>query len=102
MPSIGVGTKRLTVIGGTYFRLLPLGAIESLLASARWKGFVPMVYLHPYDIDANARPLAYPSGYWHARAGDWVRRRGRGTALAKLRALAGAYAFEGVSDTMRV
>jgi len=96
MPSIGVGPKRLTVIGGTYFRLLPLRAIEALLASARTKGFVPMVYLHPYDIDPGASPLAYPHGYWGARAGDWMRRKGRETALTKLQALAGSYAFEGV------
>ncbi len=95
LPSIGFGPKRLTVVGGTYFRLLPLRTIESLLARARAQGFVPMVYLHPYDVDPAAAPLAYPGrGYWTARAGDWVRRQGRKHALAKLRALAQTYAFE--------
>jgi peptidoglycan/xylan/chitin deacetylase (PgdA/CDA1 family) len=102
LPSIGFGPKRLTVVGGTYFRLLPLRIIESLLASARSRGFVPMVYLHPYDIDQDAPPLAYPRfHHWGARAGDWVRRRGRGTALAKLRALATTYAFQPMEAVAR-
>jgi peptidoglycan/xylan/chitin deacetylase (PgdA/CDA1 family) len=95
MPSLGYGSKRLTVVGGTYFRLLPLHAIEGLLERARANGFVPMVYLHPYDVDPSAAPLDYPgSGYWPGKAGDWLRRVGRAGALAKLTALARTYEFE--------
>jgi peptidoglycan-N-acetylglucosamine deacetylase len=101
MPSIGFGPKRLTVVGGTYFRLLPTRAIESLLAKARHQGFVPMVYLHPYDIDHSAHPLTYPSRrYWRARAGDWVRRQGRRDALVKLQRLAQSYAFEAIEGAL--
>jgi peptidoglycan/xylan/chitin deacetylase (PgdA/CDA1 family) len=92
--SLGVGPKRLTVIGGTYFRLLPLVVIERLLAHAEARGFVPIVYLHPYDIDPEAAPLAYPPGYWKQRGGDWMRRQGRTSASDKLRALSRTYAFE--------
>jgi peptidoglycan/xylan/chitin deacetylase (PgdA/CDA1 family) len=91
--SLGVGPKRLTVIGGTYFRLLPLGVIERLLGRAEALGFVPVVYLHPYDVDPSAAPLAYPPGYLKERGGDWMRRRGRTAAGDKLRALARSYAF---------
>ena len=91
--SLGVGAKRLTVIGGTYFRLLPLPVIERLLARAEALGFVPVVYLHPYDIDPSAAPLAYPAGYMKERGGDWMRRRGRASAGDKLRALAQSYVF---------
>jgi len=91
--SLGVGQKRLTVIGGTYFRLLPLPVIRRLLGRAEALGFVPVVYLHPYDVDPSAAPLAYPAGYLKERGGDWMRRRGRLSAGDKLRALADSYIF---------
>jgi peptidoglycan/xylan/chitin deacetylase (PgdA/CDA1 family) len=100
MPSVGFGLKRLTVIGGTYFRLLPLQACKALLRRAHADGFVPMVYLHPYDIDPSAPAIDYPRGtrYWKARAGDNLRRTGRDTAIRKLRALAADYAFRPLSS----
>jgi peptidoglycan/xylan/chitin deacetylase (PgdA/CDA1 family) len=94
LPAIGFGEKRLTVIGGTYFRLLPLRLIEALLRKIEAKGFIPIIYLHNYDIDATAAPLSYPGGrYWRQRAGDYVRRSGRETAASKLRELARHYQF---------
>jgi peptidoglycan/xylan/chitin deacetylase (PgdA/CDA1 family) len=95
LASIGYGPKRLTVIGGTYFRLLPLTAIRRLLSRAEDLGFLPMVYLHPYDIDPLAPPLPYPLGsHAQQKLGDWVRRRGRGAAAGKLCALADTYEFK--------
>lgn len=38
------------VTGGTYMRFLPIGLILKLLREASAKGFLPQVYLHPYDI----------------------------------------------------
>ena len=94
LPSIGFGPKRLTVIGGTYLRLLPLPVVRRLLERSERAGFVPMVYLHPYDVDPLASPLAYPAwGYWWDRAGDRMRRAGRRTAGDKLAALARTYEF---------
>jgi peptidoglycan/xylan/chitin deacetylase (PgdA/CDA1 family) len=94
LPSIGFGPKRLTVIGGTYLRLLPLGVVRRLLQRSEREGFVPMVYLHPYDVDPQASPLEYPGGgYWLDRAGDRMRRAGRRTTGEKLAALARAYDF---------
>ena len=98
--SVGVGPKRLTVIGGTYFRLLPLMLIRRLLVRAERRGFVPMVYLHPYDIDADTAPLELPAGQWKARAGDRIRRMGRSGVGAKLRSLAETYDFQPVESLL--
>ena len=96
LPCIGWGSKRLTVIGGTYFRLLPLPFIVRLLERGARQGFVPLVYLHPYDIDASADPITYPARRLDSllpRAADRVRRIGRDTAAKKLYALAKIYEF---------
>jgi hypothetical protein len=105
LPSIGVGRKRLTVIGGTYFRLLPRAVIRALLARVEAVGFVPLVYLHPYDIDPDAGPLELPSGQgsvrrWKARAGDRLRRSGRDTVAAKLHSLAETWDFRPIESLL--
>ena len=98
LPSIGIGSKRLTVIGGTYFRLLPVRAIRLLLQRATQRGFTPMVYLHPYDLDPDAAALSYPrSGYTAKRLGDKLRRTGRASAISKLKLLAHEYEFSSIS-----
>ncbi|MEN9581596.1 MAG: hypothetical protein RJA70_4605 [Pseudomonadota bacterium] len=91
--SLGFGPKRLTVIGGTYFRLLPLPLIRGLLSRAEMLRFVPVIYLHPYDVDPTAPALDYPPGFVKQRGGDWMRRLGRASAGDKLRALSEHYAF---------
>lgn len=91
----GVGSKRLTVMGGTYFRLLPLAAGRALMALAERKGFLPMIYLHPYDMDPELAPLdarATPHP-WRTAWGDRMRTAGRAAAAAKLRALGAEYEF---------
>jgi hypothetical protein len=105
LPSIGVGLKRLTVIGGTYFRLLPRSAIRALLARVEAVGFVPLVYLHPYDVDPSAGSLELPPGArsarrWKARAGDRMRRTGRDTVAAKLHWLAETYDFRPIESLL--
>jgi hypothetical protein len=93
-PSLGWGSKRITIIGGSYLRLLPLYWIVRLLERGRARGFIPMVYLHPYDLDRGAAPLDYGRfGYWLPRLGDRIRRVGRGTAAMKFRCLTRIYEF---------
>ena len=96
LASIGFGPKRITVIGGTYMRVLPLPWIVRLLEQARAQGFVPMIYLHPYDLDPTAPPLAYERQlkYLWPRLGDWVRRLGRHTIAQKMHALSQLYDFQ--------
>ena len=100
-PSIGFGVKRLTVIGGTYFRLLPLSVIRNLLSRGERQGFVPLIYLHTYDIDGAAPPLEFPGGGKLAsRAADYMRRVGRESAGEKLRALADTYEFRPIESVL--
>lgn len=96
LPSLGRGPKRIAVIGGTYFRVLPLAVIRRLLDRAGATGFIPMIYLHPYDLDPEAPPLDVPPGpgWLDARTGDTLRRYGRAAAVDKLRQLAAVYRFE--------
>jgi hypothetical protein len=102
LAAVGVGGKRLTIIGGTYFRLLPLPMIRGLIAAADGRGFLPVVYLHPYDLNQGAPPIEVPAGHskWSLRAGDWMRSVGRSTAAEKLRALADSYRFEPVESLL--
>ncbi len=100
-PSIGFGVKRLTVIGGTYFRLLPLRVIRRLLERGERQGFVPLIYLHTYDIDGKAPPLEFPGGGRPvSRAADYMRRVGRESAGRKLRALADTYDFRPIESVV--
>ncbi|MEQ1760390.1 MAG: polysaccharide deacetylase family protein [Vicinamibacterales bacterium] len=41
---------RMSVIGGTYFRLLPIRMIFGLLTEATANGFTPLIYLHAADL----------------------------------------------------
>jgi hypothetical protein len=103
LPSIGCGSKRITVVGGSYFRLLPMRWIIRLLEWAQTRGFIPMVYLHPYDLDPTAAPLEYEQFRdWFPRLGDCIRRLGRSTADGKLHALARIYEFRPVESLIEL
>ena len=95
----GPGYKRLTVIGGTYLRVLPISVCRKLVEFARRRRFIPMVYLHPYDVDPHTDPLDFGSGL---RVRDRMRGRlhrlGRATAGAKLKALCADYAMQPIED----
>jgi peptidoglycan/xylan/chitin deacetylase (PgdA/CDA1 family) len=90
--AVGVGTQRMTVIGGAPFRLLPLASIRLLLERAESLGFVPQVVLHPHDLDAT-EPLDPPRGLLR-RAAALVQRTGRDTVAGKLKALTYRYRFD--------
>ena len=95
--ALGYGLKRITVIGGTYLRVLPLRVVLTLLDLAKCKGFIPLVYVHPYDIDPHAEPLDLPRiGHALGRLGDRVRHLGRSGSGKKLRALSRVYEFQPV------
>ena len=96
LASIGFGSKRITVIGGTYMRLLPLPWIVRLMDQASSRGFIPMIYLHPYDLDSVAPALEYDKvlGHLWPRLGDRVRRIGRHTIAEMLHALSQTYDFQ--------
>lgn len=101
LPSIGIGPKRLTIIGGTYFRLFPLKVIQGLLSRCEAQGFLPMVYLHPYDVDSTAPPLEYSDGRnWTRSALDRLRHYGRESVADKLRGLSRTYNFQAVETVL--
>jgi peptidoglycan-N-acetylglucosamine deacetylase len=101
LPCLGFGAKRVTVIGGTYFRLFPIRLIELLLRQGAQHGFLPMVYLHPYDADVAARPLEYPRlRFARDTIADRVRRGGRASVARKVRALVRAYSFRPVETVL--
>jgi hypothetical protein len=69
------------VMGGTYLRALPIGLIMKLLREAWTNGFIPQVYLHPYDLlyeyeqwsryaDLAELPLS-SRVYWLVRQHQW-------------------------------
>jgi peptidoglycan/xylan/chitin deacetylase (PgdA/CDA1 family) len=91
LSRIGFGPKALTVIGGTYFRLLPLSVIVSLLKRSKELGFMGLIYLHPHDIDPIAPWLQLKGFKIKDRLGDWIRRIGRSSAFDKLTALTHYY-----------
>lgn len=44
-------------VGGTYFRLLPVRFILRLLHEAAERGYTPVIYLHPADIDGRLEAI---------------------------------------------
>ena len=103
MPCLGFGAKRITVIGGTYFRLFPIQLSDFLLRRGAHSGFLPMVYLHPYDADVTARRLEYPNvRFVGKRLGDRLRRTGRANVAGKVRALARNYDFRPVETVLNL
>lgn len=69
------------VIGGTYFRILPASVILKWLKEAWVNGFLPQVYLHPYDLlysreqwstyaDLAELPFMHRL-YWSVRQHQW-------------------------------
>ena len=100
LMSVGMRGRRVTVIGGTTLRALPLRVIVALMERARVGGFAPMVYLHPYDLDPQADPLRFSGVPWRARVSDVMRRYGRDSVWAKIEALSRRYAFAPVETLL--
>jgi hypothetical protein len=50
----------IRVIGGTYFRLLPICLIVALMKQAIARGYIPLIYLHAADADDRPSPVR-----WH-------------------------------------
>ena len=54
-----IGTRGIRVIGGTYFRVLPLSLILTLVTQAIEQGYVPLIYLHAADADDRPSPVRW-------------------------------------------
>ncbi len=78
MPKVNV-----RVIGGTYLKILPLKVILWLMRKAVNEGFVPLIYIHPYEVlydnefwvsnndmsDVSLKKRIY----WQVRQNQWLK-----------------------------
>ena len=100
LRSIGFGSKRITIIGGTYFRLFPISLIEYLIRDSIKKNFVPIIYLHNYEPDYQSLPIKNNNNF-KLKANDWLRRAGRISVRQKLKILSVNYKFESLNDIVK-
>lgn len=72
-----VGTRGIRVIGGTYFRWLPLSAIIALMRQALRLGYMPLVYLHAADADDQPSPVTWKDmrGLSYLSRSRWIIRQ---------------------------
>ena len=96
------GNHGIRVIGGTYFRLLPLELIVMLMKKSASLGYVPLIYLHAADADDQPSPvrwnemgkLPYLSRCaWSLRQQQWL--LGAHTVADKLRAILTLFPHQG-------
>ena len=84
---------KVRVIGGTFLKILPLKIIIKLMNKAVDKGFLPLIYLHPYEFlyndefwvksnELGSMPFFYKI-YWQIRQNQWLR-FGNKRAIKKL------------------
>jgi len=81
------------VVGGTYLKVLPVGLVLKLMREAAAKGFVPLIYLHPYEFlhggefwvgsDELAELPVSKRAYWQGRQHQWLTVGNRGV-MSKL------------------
>lgn len=78
-------THGIRVIGGTYFRLLPLSVILTLMKKAIDLGYVPLIYLHAADADDRPSPVGWRemSGLSPLSRSRWVVRQAQWSLGAK-------------------
>lgn len=96
------GSQGIRVIGGTYFRLLPLRLIVTLMKKSAALGYVPLIYLHAADADDLPSPvrwnemsrLPYLSRcVWSLRQQQWL--LGAHSVADKLRAILALFPHQG-------
>lgn len=90
-----VGSRVLPIGGGSYWRLLPTGALVRGLRRAGEANPFPVLYFHPYEFDPEPlhAQLAAPSmraRLYAAQRSLW-RNTGRGLVAKRLRAVAGHF-----------
>ncbi|ODT44232.1 MAG: hypothetical protein ABS70_06010 [Nitrospira sp. SCN 59-13] len=94
--------RGIRVIGGTYFRLLPLSVIVMLMKKSAESGYIPLVYLHAADADDRPSPvrwnemnrLPYLSRCaWSVRQQQWL--LGAHSVADKLRAILALFSHQG-------
>ena len=102
LRSIGFGLKRITVIGGTYLRLMPISIIDKLISNSIKLNFLPIIYIHNYETDYLAKPIVEKNTFnLRLRANDYLRRIGRSSVQKKLIYLSKKYSFQSLDNFVR-
>tara|TARA_B100001059_G_scaffold56775_1_gene51839 strand:+ start:18864 stop:19700 length:837 start_codon:yes stop_codon:yes gene_type:complete len=102
LRSIGFGRKRITIIGGTYFRIMPISLIDKLISDSIKLNFLPIIYLHNYEVDYSANPILEKNKYnVKLKLNDSLRRVGRSTVEKKLIYLSKKYSFESLDNFVK-
>ena len=96
LKSFGIGSKKYTIIGGTYFRITPLNLIIKLLKNAAKNNFIPMVYLHNYDFDPFAKKLKFIN--LKGKINNEIRYYGRKSVFDKLKGISNEFEFTSLDD----
>ncbi len=73
---------KVRVMGGTYLKVLPLKIIFRLMEKATESGFLPLIYLHPYEFLNHGEFWSKPGDlgeikpssklYWQIRQNQWL------------------------------
>jgi polysaccharide deacetylase family protein (PEP-CTERM system associated) len=87
---------RMPVAGGLYFRLFPEGVTHRAFSTRQRAGQPGMIYLHPYDMDAECPRLPGGSALF-----QWLRYYGVGETLGRLDEMLRGYHFVPVLDYVR-
>ncbi|HPV83043.1 MAG TPA: polysaccharide deacetylase family protein [Nitrospira sp.] len=96
------GNQGIRVIGGTYFRLLPLELIVMLMKKSASLGYVPLIYLHAADADEQPSPVSWNEMSrlpylsrcaWSLRQQQWL--VGAQSVADKLRAILALFPHQG-------
>ena len=94
LKGIGFGSKKITIIGGTYFRIMPIRLILKLIKNSIKNNFAPIIYLHNYDFDKNAKSVDFNLiNKFTGIPNDYLRRIGRGNVATKLNKIYQYYNF---------
>ena len=74
--------KRVRVIGGTFLKILPLSFILSYMKEASDNGYLPIIYIHPYELLTDKEfwvnynqmnNIKIPKKiYWKIRQNQWL------------------------------
>lgn len=96
MSTMQVAGRRMAVAGGGYLRLYPSQVTERFIAQQNMRGLPAMVYLHPWELDAEQarRNLGMMESFQHYVNLD--------TTEWKLNRLLQRFAFGPVSETLKL
>ena len=99
LATLEIGSLRLPVAGGGYFRMLPYPLLRRAIQLHEAKGRPFMTYFHPYEFDEERlnifqimRPASWRKSL-RAHRFNWHQNLGRNTMISKLEAILSDFEF---------